>query len=172
MRPLPRPIAPASRKCGGRAPHDGLDIAFIKAKPVSYETANETFRKACDKAKIAEATIHDPRAKSLTDSDNQGNNAQLLGGHSDARVTARYLRLRGSKVAVSLDPLKPKLNLCAKTHHFCNHLQTSRSNCGVRQLRTSKIVSCSKGVLRSESRILANFFYLGKKLLRLKLRHL
>ena len=69
-------------------------------KPVSYETVKDAFRKACDEAKVAGATIHDLPAKSLTDTDKQGNNAQTLGGHSDARMTARYLRLRERKIAI------------------------------------------------------------------------
>ena len=63
-------------------------------KPVSYETVKDAFKKACDKATVTGATIHDLRAKSLTDTDRQGNDAQKLGGHADARMTKRYIRLR------------------------------------------------------------------------------
>ncbi|MGI9563827.1 tyrosine-type recombinase/integrase [Pseudomonas fulva] len=68
-------------------------------KPVSYDTVKDAFRKACIKAKVSGATIHDLRAKSLTDTDKQGNDAQKLGGHTDARMTQRYLRLREVCVA-------------------------------------------------------------------------
>jgi len=68
-------------------------------RPVSYETVKDAFRKACAKAKVTDATIHDLRAKSLTDTDKQGNDAQKLGGHTDARMTKRYLRLRTIDVA-------------------------------------------------------------------------
>lgn len=68
-------------------------------RPVSYETVKDAFRKACEKAKVTGATIHDLRAKSLTDTDKQGNNAQILGGHTDARMTKRYLRLREISIA-------------------------------------------------------------------------
>ena len=75
-------------------------------KPVSYETVKDAFRKACDEAKVTGATIHDLRAKSLTDTDKQGNDAQKLGGHTDARMTKRYLRLR--EIDVAQPPAMPK----------------------------------------------------------------
>ncbi|MCE1082553.1 tyrosine-type recombinase/integrase [Pseudomonas asiatica] len=75
-------------------------------KPVSYETVKDAFKKACEKAKVTGATIHDLRAKSLTDTDRQGNDAQKLGGHTDAKMTKRYLRLR--EVDVAQPPSMPK----------------------------------------------------------------
>ena len=60
----------------------------------------DAFRKACEETGIIRATVHDLRAKSLTDTDKQGNDAQKLGGHTDGRMTQRYLRLREMKVAV------------------------------------------------------------------------
>lgn len=71
----------------------------VGGKPVSYETVKDAFKKACEKAKVTGATIHDIRAKALTDTDKQGNDAQKLGGHTDARMTKRYLRLREIAVA-------------------------------------------------------------------------
>lgn len=68
-------------------------------KPVSYDTVKMAFRELRTKTGIATVTIHDIRAKSLTDADREGKNAQTLGGHTDARMTARYLRGRLPKLA-------------------------------------------------------------------------
>lgn len=68
-------------------------------KPVSYETVKEAFQALREKTGIHDVKIHDIRAKSLTDADREGKNAQTLGGHTDARMTARYLRGRLPKIA-------------------------------------------------------------------------
>ncbi|MFK4075159.1 tyrosine-type recombinase/integrase [Ectopseudomonas khazarica] len=68
-------------------------------KPVSYDTVKMAFRELRRKTGIETVTIHDIRAKSLTDADKEGKNAQTLGGHTDARMTARYLRGRLPKIA-------------------------------------------------------------------------
>lgn len=68
-------------------------------KPVSYETVKDAFSKLREKTGIMDVTIHDIRAKSLTDADKEGKNAQTLGGHSDPKMTARYLRGRLPKIA-------------------------------------------------------------------------
>ncbi|MDU9415523.1 tyrosine-type recombinase/integrase [Pseudomonas sp. zfem005] len=68
-------------------------------RPVSYHTIKEAFALAREKAGVPDVTIHDIRAKSLTDADAEGKNAQALGGHSDPRMTARYLRGRLPKIA-------------------------------------------------------------------------
>ena len=68
-------------------------------RPVSYETVKEAFKLLREKTGIPDVTIHDIRAKSLTDADKEGKNAQTLGGHTDARMTARYLRGRLPKIA-------------------------------------------------------------------------
>ena len=68
-------------------------------KPVSYDTIKQAFADLRKKTGIEDVTIHDIRAKSLTDADKQGKDAQTLGGHADARMTARYLRGRLPKLA-------------------------------------------------------------------------
>lgn len=68
-------------------------------KAVSYPTVKMAFRELRQKTGIHDVTIHDIRAKSLTDADKEGKNAQTLGGHTDARMTARYLRGRLPKLA-------------------------------------------------------------------------
>lgn len=86
-----------------------LFTARSAGKPVSYATAKMAFRADCKKAGLKDTTLHDLRAKSLTDTDKQGNNAQKLGGHSDAKMTARYLRLR--EIDVAEPPTMPKKSL-------------------------------------------------------------
>lgn len=75
-------------------------------KPVSYETCKEAFAKAREAAGILDVTIHDLRAKSLTDAKRQGKDAQKLGGHTDAKMTARYIRAR--EIDVAEPPTMPK----------------------------------------------------------------
>lgn len=78
----------------------------LGGKPVSYATAKDAFAKAREAAGVANITIHDLRAKSLTDADGQGKDAQKLGGHTDQRMTARYLR--GKKPTTAEAPSMPK----------------------------------------------------------------
>ncbi|AAO57514.1 tyrosine-type recombinase/integrase [Pseudomonas syringae group genomosp. 3] len=86
-----------------------LFCARSGGKPVSYDTCKMGFRAACKAAGVKGATIHDLRAKSLTDTDRQGNNAQMLGGHTDAKMTKRYLRLR--EIDIAQPPTMPKKSL-------------------------------------------------------------
>lgn len=64
----------------------------------SYYAARDLLRRAAQKAGVADVRWHDIRAKSLTDADAQGRNAQALAGHSTEAQTIRYLR--GKKVPV------------------------------------------------------------------------
>lgn len=80
-----------------------LFCARSAGKPVSYGTVAHAFRLACAKAKVTGVTIHDLRAKSLTDTDDQGNDAQKLSGHTDPKMTRRYLRLR--RIGIGKPPL-------------------------------------------------------------------
>ncbi|MBP5054360.1 tyrosine-type recombinase/integrase [Pseudomonas chlororaphis] len=98
IKALPRKIRGLTLFCSPRG-----------GKPVHYSSVKDAFAIACKKAGVADATIHDLRAKSLTDTDDQGNNAQKLGGHTDAKMTARYLRLR--KIDVAEPPAMPKKSL-------------------------------------------------------------
>lgn len=75
-------------------------------KPVSYFSCKDAFRLAREAAGVTNVTIHDLRAKSLTDTKRQGNDAQKLGGHTDAKMTARYIRAR--EIDVAQPPTMPK----------------------------------------------------------------
>jgi len=79
----------------------GLTLFTTKrtCKPVIYETVKQQFKKTCERAGVKDATLHDLRAKSITDAKKQGHDPQKLAGHSDARMTDRYIRLREIDVA-------------------------------------------------------------------------
>jgi integrase len=68
-------------------------------KPLSYYGVRSAFQRACEVAKIEDATLHDIRAKSLTDAKRQGKSAQKLGGHSTEAMTNRYIRGRDYDLA-------------------------------------------------------------------------
>lgn len=74
-------------------------FAARAGKPRDYRTVRDNWESACATAGITDAHLHDLRAKSLTDTDRQGNNAQLLGGHTDRRTTQIYIRLRDTPTA-------------------------------------------------------------------------
>ena len=98
IKALPRTIRGLTLFCSPRG-----------GKPVHYSSVKDAFKRNCDAAGVVGATLHDLRAKSLTDTDKQGNNAQKLGGHTDAKMTARYLRLRETDIAEP--PTMPKKSL-------------------------------------------------------------
>lgn len=74
--------------------HPTLLLWNRKGKPRDYGTVKDTFNTAKEKAGVTGVTIHDYRAKSLTDAKLQGHNATELAGHSSERMTDRYIRLR------------------------------------------------------------------------------
>jgi len=47
-------------------------------------------------------TFHDIRAKSLTDANRKGMNAQLLAGHSDPKMTAKYIKRREVEIVPAM----------------------------------------------------------------------
>lgn len=68
-------------------------------RPLSYGGVRDAFERACKLAGVEDATLHDIRAKSLTDAKKQGKNAQKLGGHSTEAMTNRYIRDRDFEAA-------------------------------------------------------------------------
>lgn len=60
--------------------------------PLTYAMVYKRWKKACKAARVADANIHDMRAMSGTDADEQGISAQTLLGHTDSRTTRIYLR--------------------------------------------------------------------------------
>ena len=69
-----------------------------KKKAYSYRAIRDAYSRACDNAGVKDATIHDLRAKSLTDYDRGHDDAQKLAGHSSRAMTERYIRLRQTDV--------------------------------------------------------------------------
>jgi integrase len=65
-----------------------------KGKPPEYRTVLKQWHDARIAAGVEDATPHDMRAKSGTDTKHQGHNAQALLGHTSAAMTERYIRLR------------------------------------------------------------------------------
>lgn len=57
-----------------------------------YGGVRDLFNKACRCANVENATLHDLRAKSITDAKRQGLDAQHLAGHTTEAMTVRYLR--------------------------------------------------------------------------------
>ncbi len=88
VKALPRKIRGLTLFCSPRG-----------GKPVHYSSVKDAFAISCKKAGVVDASLHDLRAKSLSDTDDQGNDAQKLGGHTDAKMTERYLRLRKTNKA-------------------------------------------------------------------------
>lgn len=51
------------------------------------------WRDACERGGVRDANIHDLKAKALTDIEDE-KEAQKLGGHSTAQMTARYRKAK------------------------------------------------------------------------------
>lgn len=69
-----------------------------KGKPPEYRTVLLQWHEARVAAGVDDATPHDVRAKSATDVDLAGGNAQVLLGHSNPSMTKRYIRRRKGAV--------------------------------------------------------------------------
>ena len=70
---------------------------------VDYKSLHEQWTRACAAADVANAHIHDVRAKSATDAEAAGLNPTALLGHASPAMTARYLRLKRSPVVQGPD---------------------------------------------------------------------
>lgn len=70
-----------------------------KGKAPDYKTVWDQWHEAREAAGVEDATPHDMRAKSATDADEAGANAQALMGHSNPNMTKRYIRRRKGAVA-------------------------------------------------------------------------
>lgn len=60
--------------------------------PVSYTAIQSAWKRALERSGIEHCTLHDIRAKSLTDAKKQGLDATALAGHRLESTTLRYLR--------------------------------------------------------------------------------
>jgi integrase len=69
-----------------------------RGKTPDYRTVKLQWDSACKAVAVSDAHMHDVRAKALTDAKRQGKDATALAGHSSAKMTDRYIRLRESPV--------------------------------------------------------------------------
>jgi integrase len=78
-----------------RGPVTGLTLLSGRGgKPIPYHRVLRAWTAACEAAGVADAHIHDLRAKSLTEARRQGVDPTALAGHSSASMTERYIRDR------------------------------------------------------------------------------
>jgi integrase len=75
-------------------------LAQRNGRPRGYRGVRYHWDLACKRAKVADAHIHDLRAKALTDARKQGLDPQRLAGHTSAGTTLGYLRDRERDVVV------------------------------------------------------------------------
>lgn len=67
-------------------------IARMRLVQWKYRTIHEDWTKAVQAAGVEHCTLHDLRAMSATETNRQGGSAKGLLGHTDERMTRRYLR--------------------------------------------------------------------------------
>lgn len=65
-----------------------------KSTPYAYRSIRDNYERARAASGVPNTTIHDLRAKALTDAKKAGLDAQRLAGHESEGMTRRYLRLR------------------------------------------------------------------------------
>ncbi len=70
-----------------------------KGTPFTYSTIRTLWDRACKAAKVDDAHIHDMRAKSATDAEQQGLDSKKLLGHRSESSHNRYLRSKETSVA-------------------------------------------------------------------------
>lgn len=96
---IERAIA-AAKASKAKSRSDNVYLFAARAgKAREYRTVRDKWEEACAAAGVADAHLHDLRAKGMTDTERQGNNAQTLGGHTDRRTTQIYIRLRDTPTA-------------------------------------------------------------------------
>lgn len=69
-----------------------------RGTPPGYQSVKLKWDEAREKAGIPDARIHDLRAKALTDAKREGKDPQALGGHTSAKMTDAYIRIRETPV--------------------------------------------------------------------------
>lgn len=86
------PLQALLSACDKRKAH--LFPVVGKDSPMSYTAMRDAWRRAVKKAGVDHCTLHDIRAKALTDAKKQGLDPQALAGHRLESTTVRYLRSR------------------------------------------------------------------------------
>jgi len=90
-----------------KSPRAYVITARSKATPMSYGAVRDRFRRLVAESGVDHCTLHDLRAKSLTDVKRQGGNPQALAGHSLEATTLRYIRDR--ETAVVSGPVRQRV---------------------------------------------------------------
>jgi integrase len=85
-----------------------------KGKAPDYSTVKIQWDKARTAAGVPDVTIHDLRAKSLTDAKREGFDPTALAGHANKAMTERYIRLRESPL-VKGPSIRQSIDSNAKT---------------------------------------------------------
>jgi integrase len=86
-----------------------------EGKPLPYKVIWKDWKAACAAAGVTGANIHDLRAMSGTEAEKQGHDPQALLGHTDKKMTQRYLRdkqipvVHGPSIGSSNTPRKKNL---------------------------------------------------------------
>ncbi len=86
-------------------PVTGMWLFSRRGKPLPYSTVHSAYQTACKRAGVTGTTIHDIRAKTITDLTLRGEDPQALAGHTDAKMTADYVREHRPARVKSLDSL-------------------------------------------------------------------
>ena len=95
-------------------PVTGLWLFSRRGKPIAYSTVHSAYQSACKRAGITDTTLHDIRAKAITDLTLAGHDAQALAGHADPKMTERYIREKRAIQVKSLDSVLDNLRLRPK----------------------------------------------------------
>lgn len=72
----------------------GMHLLCYRGRPWRYHAIYQRWVDACKAAHVADAHMHDLRAKSLTDATKQGINAMALAGHTSQAMTDHYVKQR------------------------------------------------------------------------------
>jgi integrase len=96
-----RAVLDDARALAGRVA--SLTVLSERGRPVTRYRIGDLWRRACHVAGIEDAQLRDVRAKSATDADAAGQDAQKLLGHTTPQTTRRYLR--GRQIA-TVQPVK------------------------------------------------------------------
>jgi integrase len=103
LTPELREALDAARALQGRV--GTLTVLSERGRPLHKNRLGDLWREACEAAGIEDAQLRDVRAKSASDADAEGQDAQRLLGHTSPNTTRTYLR--GRRV-VTVEPVKRK----------------------------------------------------------------
>lgn len=79
-----------------------------KGTPYTYKGAADAFADARKLAKVEDVTLHDIRAKAITDAEAEGKDPTALAGHATKAMTERYLRLRRMRTVLGPTSIRRK----------------------------------------------------------------